>query len=205
MPYIKGTDRNQVTLLPETIDDYITSDNPVRIIDAYVEQVDMEAHEFTFARFPKIGRPPYDPKALLKLYLYGYLNRIRSSRRLEDEANRNLELIWLLQKLTPDFKTIADFRKNNKKALKLLFKDFSELCKKWDLYGKETVAIDETKFKASNSKKNNFSKKKLKQYIKYLDEKIDRYLEELDENDKIEKEDKRPSEEEIKDKRDTRI
>ena len=200
MPYIKGTDRHQVTLFPESIDDYITSDNPVRVIDAYVEQLDMVAYNFSFARCPKIGRPPYDPKVLLKLYLYGYLNRIRSSRRLEDEANRNLELIWLLEKLAPDFKTIADFRKNNKKALKELFKDFSQLCKQWDLYGKETVAIDGSKFKASNSKKNNYSKKKLKRHIKYLDEKIDSYLAELDENDEVEKEDRKPDEKEIKEK-----
>ena len=103
MPYIKGTDRNQVTLFPETIDDYIASDNPVRFIDAYVEQVDMVAYKFSFDICPGTGRPPYNPKALLKLYLYGYLNRILSSRRLEDEANRNLELIWLLQKLAPDY------------------------------------------------------------------------------------------------------
>jgi len=200
MPYIKGTDRNQVTMFPESIDDYITSDNPVRVIDAYVEQVDMVAHKFTFAKCPKTGRPPYDPKVLLKLYLYGYLNRIRSSRRLEDEANRNLELIWLLEKLAPDFKTIADFRKNNKKALKELFKDFSRLCKEWGLYGKETIAVDGTKFKASNSKKNNFNEKKLKRHIKYLDEKIDRYFEELEENDELEKEDRKLSEKEIKEK-----
>ena len=200
MPYIKGTDRNQVTMFPESIDDYIASDNSVRVIDAYVEQADMVAHKFTFARCPKTGRPPYDPKTLLKLYLYGYLNRIRSSRRLEDEANRNLELIWLLEKLAPDFKTIADFRKNNKKALKELFKDFSRLCKQWGLYGKETAAIDGTKFKASNSKKNNFSKKKLNRHIKYIDEKIDSYLDELDKNDEIEKEDRKPSEKEIKEK-----
>ena len=200
MPYIKGIDRNQVTLFPETIDDYIKSDNPVRFIDAYVEQVDMVAHKFSFAICPGTGRPPYNPRAMLKLYLYGYLNRIRSSRRLEDEANRNLELIWLLQKLAPDFKTIADFRKNNKKALKELFKDFSRLCKEWGLYGKETAAIDGTKFKASNSKKNNFSKKKLKRHIKYIDEKIDSYLDELDENDEIEKEDRKLSKKEVKEK-----
>lgn len=125
MPYVKGIDRNQTTLIPESIDDYIASDNPVRVIDAYVEQLDMAKLDFNYAKAPGVGRPPYDPRAMLKLYLYGYLNRIRSSRRLEDEAKRNLELIWLLEKLAPDFKTIADFRKNNKKALKELFKYFS--------------------------------------------------------------------------------
>jgi len=200
MPYIKGTDRNQVTMLPEIIDDYVSSDSPVRVIDAYVEQVDVVAHSFSFAICPKKGRPPYDPRVMLKLYLYGYLNRIRSSRRLEDEAKRNLELIWLMEKLAPDFKTIADFRKNNKKALKELFKDFSRLCRDWGLYGKETVAIDGTKIRASNSKKNNFNKKKLNRHIKYIEDKIDSYLDELDENDELEKTDTKLSEEEIKEK-----
>ena len=200
MPYIRGTDRNQVTMLPEIIDDYVSSDSQVRVIDAYVEQVDVVAHNFSFAICPKVGRPPYDPRVMLKLYLYGYLNRIRSSRRLEDEAKRNLELIWLMEKLAPDFKTIADFRKNNKKALKELFKDFSRLCRDWGLYGKETAAIDGTKIRASNSKKNNFNKKKLNRHIKYIDDKIDSYLDELDENDELEKTDTKLSEEEIKEK-----
>jgi transposase len=200
MPYISGVDRYQPTMLPEVVDDYIAEDNPVRVIDAYVDQVDMVAHNFSFSICPKLGRPPYDPRTMLKLYLYGYLNRIRSSRRLEDEAKRNLELIWLLEKLAPDFKTIADFRKNNKKALKELFKDFSRLCKDWGLYGKETVAIDGTKFKASNSKKKNYSKKKLDRHIKYLEEKIDRYFDELDENDQFEKADVKLSKKEIEEK-----
>jgi transposase len=198
MPYVQGIDRNQTTLFPESIDDYVASDNPARVIDAYVEQLDMAKLEFNYAKAPGVGRPPYDPRAMLKLYLYSYLNRVRSSRRLEDEAKRNLELIWLLEKLAPDFKTIADFRKNNKKALKKLFKDFSQLCKDWGLYGKETVAIDGTKFKASNSKKKNYSKKKLDRHVKYLEEKIDRYFDELDENDEFEKADTKLSEEEIK-------
>jgi len=198
MPYVKGVDRNQATLFPESIEDYITSDNPVRVIDAYVGQLDMGTLKFNFATAPSVGRPPYDPRIMLKLYLYGYLNRARSSRRLEHEAKRNVELLWLLEKQAPDFKTIADFRKNNKKAIKEIFKDFVRLCKEWDLFGKETLAVDGTKFKASNSKKNNFSKKKLERHKKYIDEKIDRYLEELDENDELEKEDRQPSAEELK-------
>jgi len=197
MPYIKGVDRHQTTLFPESIEDYITSDNPVRVIDAYVEQLDMGALKFNFATAPSVGRPPYDPRIMLKLYLYGYLNRTRSSRRLEHEAKRNVELLWLLEKQAPDFKTIADFRKNNKIAIKEIFKDFVRLCKEWDLFGKETVAVDGTKFKASNSKKNNFSKKKLERHKKYIDEKIDRYLDELDKNDALEKEDRQPSTEEL--------
>lgn len=198
MPYVKGVDRNQTTLFPESIDEYITSDNPVRVIDVYVEQLDMVVLKFSFAVPPGVGRPPYDPKVLLKLYLYGYLNRIRSSRRLEDESKRNVELIWLLEKQSPDFKTIADFRKNNKKALKAIYRDFTRLCKQWEMFGKETVAVDSTKFKASNSKKNNYSKKKIERHKKYIDEKIDRYLEELDENDELERLDRKPSEDEIK-------
>lgn len=198
MPYVKGVDRKQITLFPESIEEYVAFDNPVRVIDAFVGQLDLVVLGFTFALCPKIGRPPYDPGVLLNLYLYGYLNRIRSSRRLEHEAKRNLELIWLLEKQSPDFKTIADFRKNNKKALKEIFRDFNRLCKKWDLFGKETVAIDGTKFKASNSKKNNYSQKKLERHKKYIDEQIDRYLGELDENDEIEQCDRKPATEEIK-------
>jgi len=118
MAYIKGSDRHQITLFPEAIDDYITEDNEVRVIEAYVNSLDLNKLGFTKATFKATGRPPYDPKDLLKLYLYGYLNHIRSSRRLEAEATRNIEVIWLLCKLRPDFKTIADFRKDNKKALK---------------------------------------------------------------------------------------
>lgn len=198
MPYVKGVDRNQTTLFPESIEDYITSDNQVRVIDAYVEQLDMVALNFNFAICPDVGRPPYNPKVILKLYLYGYLNRVRSSRRLEHEAKRNVELLWLLEKQAPDFKTIADFRKNNKKAIKEIFKDFVRICKEWDLFGKETVAVDGSKFKASNSKKNNYNKKKIERHKKYIEEKIESYLEELDENDELEKEDRQPSAEEIK-------
>lgn len=197
MAYIEGQNRHQMTLLPETIDDYISEDNKVRIIEEFVEQLDMVELKFTHAICSRLGRPPYNPKCLLKLYIYGYLNRVRSSRRLEQEASRNIEVIWLLEKLKPDFKTIADFRKNNKKALKAVFKEFTQLCSKWDLFGKEMVAIDSSKFRASNSKKKNYSDKKLKKHIKYIEEKIDKYLEELDETDAIEVCDRKPDKEEI--------
>ena len=160
--YITGEDRNQITLFPEAIDDYIAADNPVRVIEAFVNSLDMQELGFQRAEPNNIGRPGYDPRDLLKLYLYGYLNRIRSSRRLETEAGRNLELLWLLRKLKPDFKTIADFRKDNPKALKGVFKQFTLLCKNWDLYGKEVVAVDGSKFRASNSKRNNFNQKRFK-------------------------------------------
>jgi len=146
------------------------------------------------------GRPPYNPKDLLKLYLYGYLNRIRSSRRLEHEATRNIEVIWLLKKLKPDFKTIADFRKDSKKALKLVFREFSKLCDEWELYGKELVAIDGSKFRACNSKRNNYSSKKLEKNIKHIDEKIETYMQQLDDGDLAETCDKKPTAQEIEKK-----
>ena len=160
MPYVQGEDRNQTILFPESIDEYITEDNVVRIIDEYVEQLNLKFLGFKFAECPSMGRPPYNPKDMLKLYIYGYLNRVRSSRRLEQEAIRNIEVIWLLKKVRPDFKTIADFRKDNKKALKGVFREFNKLCDEWGLFGKELVAIDGSKFRAVNSKKNNFSTKK---------------------------------------------
>jgi transposase len=198
MPYIQGENRNQIILFPESIDDYINEDSTVRVIDEHVEQLDMKELGFKKTVYPTIGRPPYDPKDLLKLYLYGYLNRIRSSRRLEHEASRNIEVIWLLKKLKPDFKTIADFRKDNKKALKKVFRDFTKLCDEWGLFGKELVAIDGSKFRACNSKKNNYNVKKLERHIKYLDEKIDKYIQELDEYDAIETCDRKPDTGEIK-------
>ena len=181
MGYIKGQNRNQITLFPDTIEDYISEDNSVRIIDEYINQLEMEKLGFQRAVPTNIGRPPYDPRDLLKLYVYGYINRIRSSRRLEREAGRNLEVIWLLSKLKPDFKTIADFRKNNKKAIIKVFRDFTGLCSHWNLFGKELVAIDGTKFRACNSKKNNYSKKKLKRLITTIDKRVEQYLQELDE------------------------
>jgi transposase len=197
MPYIEGQDRNQIIMFPESIDDYVGNDSLVRVIEEFVEQLDMEGLGFKKAIRPILGRPPYSPKDLLKLYLYGYLNRIRSSRRLEHEAIRNIEVIWLLKKLRPDFKTIADFRKDNKKALKAVFRSFTKLCDEWELFGKELVAIDGSKFRASNSKRNNYSEKKLERHIKYIDEKIDKYMQELDEGDVTEVCDRKPDTKEI--------
>jgi len=183
MGYIEGEDRNQIILFPESIDEYVSDNNSIRIIDEYIKQLDLKRLGFKRAANPSLGRPPYHPKDMLKLYLYGYLNHIRSSRRLEQEAIRNLEVIWLLRKLKPDFKTIADFRKDNKKALKKVFRDFTKLCDEWELFGKELVAIDGSKFRACNSKKNNYSTKKLERHLKYLDEKIENYIQELDHHD----------------------
>jgi transposase len=198
MGYKEGQDRNQIILFPESIDDYVSENSSVRVIDEYVEQLQMGELNFKKAVCALTGRPPYSPKDLLKIYLYGYLNRVRSSRRLEQEAARNIEVIWLLKKLKPDFKTIADFRKDNKKALKTVFRDFTKLCDEWGLFGKELVAIDGSKFRACNSKRNNFSEKKLDRHIKYIDEKIDKYLQELDEGDVNENHDRKPDAGEIK-------
>jgi len=122
LAYVQGEDRYQITMFPDNIDDYVAKDNPVRVIDAFVQSLDVAALGFKYSNPNSLGRPAYDPKDMLKLYLYGYLNRIRSSRRLEAEAGRNLELIWLMRKLKPDFKTIADFRKDNKRPLKQVFR-----------------------------------------------------------------------------------
>ncbi len=200
MGYIQGLDRGQVTLFPDTLDDYIKDDSCVRIIDEYVEQLDMIKLGFERAIPASLGRPPYNPRDLLKLYIYGYLNRTRSSRRLEHETHRNIEVIWLLRKLTPDHKTIADFRKDNKKALRKVYQDFTSLCKEWGLFGKELVAVDGAKFRASSSKKKSFSAKKIKRHQKYIDEKIDSYLKELEENDTSEETHRDPTAEEVKDK-----
>jgi transposase len=197
MGYIQGEDRNQIILLPECINDYITEENTVKIIDAFVETVNLNKLEFKKAVPSKTGRPPYNPHDLLKLLIYGYVNAIRSSRKLENETRRNLELMWLLKRLTPDYKTISDFRRDNKEALKKVFKQFTLLCKDWDLFGKKLVAVDGSKFKASNSKKNNFSEKKLDKNIKYIEEKVDQYVKELEENDKNEELDKKLNAEEI--------
>jgi transposase len=186
MSYIEGVTRNQLILFPESIDDYIEEDNPIQFIDAFVDSLDLGELGFKYSLPEATGRPPYNPADMLKLYLYGYLNRVRSSRSLEKESHRNLELMWLLKKLTPDFKTIADFRKDNKKAIKRVCREFTLLCKRLDLFGGELVAIDGSKFKAVNSKKRNFNEAKLKKAIKEIDEKVDGYLAELEDNDKEE-------------------
>jgi transposase len=180
MRYIEGHCRTQQLLLPDVIDDYVTEENPVRFIDAYVESLDLESLGVARAQAALTGRPAYDPRDLLKLYIYGYLNRIRSSRRLERETHRNVELIWLLRKLRPDFKTIADFRKHNTKALQALFREFVLLCKQLDLFGAELLAIDGSKLKAVNSKHKNFTKAKLEKALKDIDEKVAQYLRDLD-------------------------
>ncbi|WIV12910.1 IS1182 family transposase [Proteiniborus sp. MB09-C3] len=200
MRYIEGINRKSKIAFPEYIDDYISEDNPVRIIDAFVASLDMIALGFKNAVPKDKGRPSYDPKDLLKLYIYGYMNRITSSRTLEKATQTNIEVMWLLRRLTPDFKSISDFRKDNKEAINLVFKQFVALCKEWDLFGKEVVAVDGSKFRASNSKKNNFNTKSLNRKIKYLEEKTEKYMAEIEENDDKESLDRKPNKEEIKEK-----
>jgi transposase len=183
MNYIAGSDRGETLLLPEALDDYITPENPVRFIDAFVAQLDLSKAGFSNAQLNETGRPPYDPGDLLRLYLYGYLNRVRSSRGLEREGARNLELIWLLRKLRPDFKTVADFRRDNGQAIKAVCREFILLCRKLELFGGELVAIDSTKIKAQNSKGRNYSAEKLKAVLAEIEKKVSAYLEELDRSD----------------------
>ena len=196
MRYIAGSDRYQQTMLPEIIDDYVTEENPVRVIDAYIDSLEM-AKLGIKATPAETGRPSYHPKDMLKLYIYGYFNRLRSSRKLETETKRNIELMWLMNKLSPDHKTIARFRKDNVKALKNIFRDFVKLSQKLGLYGNELEAIDGSKFKAVNSVDNNFNRQKLDDRILRIDEKLDRYFSEMSENDKNESDAPKHTKEEI--------
>ena len=182
--FVEGEDRTQCTLLPECLDDYIGEDNPVRVVDAFVEHLDLAGLGFAGAVPAATGRPSYHPAVLLKIYIYGYLNRIASSRRLEREAQRNVELMWLTQRLAPDFKTIADFRRDNGQAIRNVCRQFVELCRRLDLFSDAVVAIDGSKFKAVNAHDRNFTRGKLEKRIRQIDECIDRYLKAMDTADR---------------------
>lgn len=184
MHHVTGVPREQTTLLPEAIEDYITKDNPVRFIDAFVDKLDLRKLGFGKTELAETGRPPYEPGDLLKLYIYGYLNRIRSSRRLERETARNLEVRWLLHNLQPDHKTISDFRKDNRKAIQAVTRQFVILCQQLNLFGGDLVAIDGSKFKASNSKKRNWTKARLRERIRRIDASIEEYLTLLEASDR---------------------
>jgi len=184
--FIEGEDRGQGTLLPELLDDYVAEDNPVRVVDVFVEELDLAGLGFRRVQPAKTGRPAYHPAVLLKLYIYGYLNRIQSSRRLEKEAQRNVELMWLTQRLAPDFKTIANFRKDNGKAIRNVCRQFVVLCQQLDLFSDAVVAIDGSKFKAVNSSDRNFTDAKLKRRMQEIEANITRYLTELDSADRQE-------------------
>jgi transposase len=186
--FIQEQYRTQGTLLPECLDDYITEENTVRVIDAFVEELDLLALGFAGAAPAKTGRPAYHPAVLLKLYIYGYLNRLQSSRRLEKEAQRNVELMWLTGRLTPDFKTIANFRKDNGKGIQNVCRQFVLLCRKLNLITEAVVAIDGSKFKAVNHRDRNFTQAKLQRRIQEIENNIARYLAELDTADRQEPE-----------------
>jgi transposase len=183
MAHIEGANRSQTLLLPEAVDDYVGADNPVRFIDAFVDELDLEKAGFARTAAKATGRPGYHPGDLLKLYIYGYLNRVRSSRRLEAETHRNLEVIWLLRQLQPDFKTIADFRRDNRAAFRQVFREFVVLCRQLDLFGRELLAVDGTRLKAVNNRDRNFTQVKLKRELARSDERLARYLDQLDEAD----------------------
>jgi len=200
MDYIEGSHRDQTVLFPESLDEYIAGENPVRVIDAFVESLNLEALGFRHALLNETGRPPYHPGVLLKLYVYGYLNRIRSSRMLEREAQRNVEVMWLTGKLTPDFKTIANFRRHNRKAIQEVCRGFTTFCRDLDLFSRDLVAIDGSKFKAVNSRQRNFTDRKLQQAVKDIDQKIEAYLTRLDANDEQEPKERKLSTEQLKEK-----
>src|SRR5450755_1400788 len=182
--FVEGEDRRQATLLPDSLEDYVTEDNPVRVVDVFIDELDLEALGFSGVVPEVTGRPAYHPASLLKIYLYGYLNRIQSSRRLERETQRNIELIWLTGRLMPDFKTIADFRKDNGKAIRSVCREFIVLCRDLKLFSEAIVAIDGSKFKAVNNRDKNFTDNKLKKRMAQLEESIGRYLAELDRADR---------------------
>jgi transposase len=175
MTHIAGLERDQLLLLPDAVDDYVGSDNPVRFIDAFVDGLDLTAAGFLRVEAKAMGRPGYAPGDLLKLYIYGYLNRVRSSRRLETECHRNIKVLWLLRTLKPDFKTIADFRRDNRAAFRAVFRQFVLLCRRLDLYGRELLAVDGTRIKAVN-KDRNFTRSSLREFIRRADEWLEDYL-----------------------------
>jgi transposase len=186
MRFVTGQDRNQSTLFPELLDDYVGDDNPVRAIDVFVDELRLGDLGFEGVQPHATGRPSYHPATLLKLYVYGYLNRVQSSRRLERECQRNIELIWLTGRLAPDFKTIADFRKDNGEAIRKVCREFVALCRRFNLLSEASVAIDGSKFKAVNARDRNFTQTKMKRRLEQIDESIKRYLSQLDTADRQE-------------------
>ncbi|WP_341648207.1 IS1182 family transposase [Thauera humireducens] len=184
--FVEGQSRTQGALLPATLDDFVAEANPVRVIDVFVEELDLRRLGFAGVDPAATGRPAYHPGAMLKLNIYGYLNRIQSSRRLEREAQRNLELMWLLGRLTPDFKTIANFRKDNPKGIRGVCRQFVVLCRELGLFAEAVVAIDGSKFKAVNNRDRNFTSAKLRRRRQEIEASIERYLVEMDSADRQE-------------------
>ena len=184
---MQGSDRKQTAIFPISMDIAIAEDNEVRIIDFFIDSLDIEEMGFSIDHGEN-GRPAYHPKDMLKLYLYGYLNSVRSSRKLEKETQRNIEVMWLLKGLSPDHNTISNFRRDNPKGIKKVFRSTVELAKNFDLIGGKLLAGDGTKLRAQNSKKNNYNQKKIDRHVNYIDEKVQQYIEDLEEADIIKSE-----------------
>ena len=184
--FVEGADRGQSTLFPECLDDWIDEDNPVRVIDVFVDELDLGALDFGGVDAKMTGRPSYHPSILLKLYVYGYLNRVQSSRRLEREAGRNVEVMWLTGRRVPDHKTIADFRKDNGRAIRQVCSRFVVLCRTMGLFAEAGVAIDGSKFKAVNNRDKNFTRAKMQRRMVQIEESVARYLHQLDSADRQE-------------------
>ncbi len=184
--FIEGAGRGQGTLFPEQLEDWIDEDNPVRVIDVFVDELDLGGLGFRRAEPEATGRPGYHPSALLKLYIYGYLNRVQSSRRLEREAGRNVEVMWLTERLVPDHKTIADFRKDNGAAIRKVCSQFVALCRQLGLFAAAAVAVDGSKFKAVNNRDRNFTAAKMKRRMEQIEKSVARYLDQLDSADRQE-------------------
>jgi len=182
--FIEGEERSQITLLPECLDDYIADDNPVRVVDVFVDELKLHRLGFDGAQPAATGRPSYHPAVLLKIYIYGYLNQVQSSRRLEREAQRNVELMWLTGRLAPDFKTIADFRRDHGDAIRKVCREFVLVCRRLKLLADGVMAIDGSKFKAVNNRDKNFSSRKIEVRREQLEHSINRYLAELDRADR---------------------
>ncbi len=173
--YIQGENRKQSVIFPETLDQIVDQDNDVRFIDLFVESIDIADFDFKTKTATTEGRPPYHPKDLLKLFIYGYLNSIRSSRALEKECRRNIEVMWLMKKLVPDHNTISNFRRDNEKAIRKVFQYTVSVAKQFELIGGKLIAGDSTKLRAQNAKQNNFNEKKISQHLQYIDQKLDEY------------------------------
>jgi len=184
--FVEGLDRGQSTLFPETLEDFVGEDNPVRVVEAFVDVLDLGGLGFAGIDPKATDRPSYHPSVLLKLYIYGYLNRVQSSRRLESEAGRNVEVMWLTGRLVPDHKTIADFRKDNGAAIRKVCARFVTLCRRLGLLAKASVAIDGSKFKAVNNRDRNFTGAKMKRRMAQIEESVARYLHQLDSADRQE-------------------
>ena len=184
--HVEGLNRDQTLIFPDTLEEYVDKENPVRFIDAFIDSLNLQKLSFTHSIPNELGRPSYDPKDLLKLYIYGYINQVRTSRKLEHECHRNIEVIYLMKKLTPDFKTIADFRKDNVDCIKGVFREFVKFCMGLDLYGAKLIAIDGVKLKAVNSIDRNFNQKTLTYRLKIIDERVSKYLKEMETLDKEE-------------------